>query len=124
VISAGLRTSVSVLGQSIPNVVRCKLDKLYISPLKLKVDYTFNDNLESVDLLVCYSLTSKLPTPDNCDRKLTNKPRVINIFAQDAHGKRMKNFVQVNSQWVYITFLSETGCTIDLTFLPEKQQQS
>ena len=43
------------------------------------------------------------------------------IYAKDLAGKRLDQF---NENYVYISFLSESGCTLEITYLPEKGQNS
>jgi len=69
--------------------------------------------------MICYSTSHKNPTPKNCDKKFGNKPKIIQIISKDPQtGKKLNEF-PTDWAWLFFSFVSEVGCSIEFTYFAE-----
>lgn len=111
ILEPNLPQRIQIFGNCLPTVVRCKTDKVQ-PPIKVKIEYSMQDDLHQVDLLICYSFSHKNPSFDNCDKKFENKPHYLVVYSKDQQGKKLGTFID---QYLYISFQSEIGCSLELT---------
>lgn len=111
-------TLTQVFGNSLPTVVRCRLDDM-IPPVRIAIDYSLQGDMSAVDLAIFTSHASKLPDGSNCVSKYLNKPQSVVIVAKDSEGRRIP---QYEHSFVYVAFYSEVGCSLELTLRGTSKQ--
>jgi len=109
-LKAGEPILLQALSGSLETVVRCKVGG-FQSPMKLHINYKAQ-NMQATDLLIFWSHTNTNPDESNHIKKLYSKPHTIVICAKDAEGRKVSKF---KDQYVYISFISERGCQLEIT---------
>lgn len=80
---------IQVFGNSLPTVVRCRLEDM-IPPIRIAIDYSLEGDMSGIDLAIFYSFTNKQPNRMNSTQKFMSKPKTIAIAAKDQHGRRLQ----------------------------------
>lgn len=86
-----------------------------ISPFKIKIEYDKTDDLSHTDLAIYYSFTNKNPSAANHDKKYTSKPKYLYVHSVDESGKKLSTFNNPSIFQVFLSFISEVGCSLEMT---------
>jgi len=54
-----------------------------VSPVRIGIDYSFQEDLNRIDLDIFYSFENCEPDKNNCVRAYSNKPKVVVVKALD-----------------------------------------
>ena len=87
--------------------------------MKLKLDYSLTGDIGQVDLAIMYSTKHKNPNSSNCDKRYTNKPKVIVVYPKDEEGKKAQKFLQ---DCLHFSFVSDVGCSLEVTFMRDYEK--
>lgn len=77
--------------------------------------------MQTTDLLIFWSFTNTNPNDSNHEKKIKSKPKAIVIRAKDAEGRNIPKFKE---QYLYISFISERGCQLEVTSVLKQAQAS
>mmetsp|Transcript_36886 Transcript_36886/g.56461 ORF Transcript_36886/g.56461 Transcript_36886/m.56461 type:complete len:189 (+) Transcript_36886:1118-1684(+) len=118
-LSSMIPQRLQVLNSSVPTIVRCKIGGA-LCPVKVRLDYSLSEDITKTDLAIFYSFSNKNPSSDNCEKKMTNKPKSFLLQARDpTTNKKLPEFSSLDYGFVYISFESEIGCALEVTFMAE-----
>ena len=109
-LKAGEPILLQALSGSLETVVRCKVGG-FQSPMKLHINYKAQ-NMQATDLLIFWSYTNTNPNDSSREKKINSKPTTIVIRAKDPDGRKITKF---KDQYLYVSFISERGCQLEVT---------
>ena len=78
--------------------------------MKLHIDY--NQSMSGIDLLIFWSYSNNNPNEADHEKRIISKPKHVAICAKDQEGRKVSKFKE---QFVYISFISERGCQLEVT---------
>ena len=87
--------------------------------MKLEINYDKVQNMQTTDLVIFWSYSNTKPNEFNHEKKINSKPKCIVIRAKDAEGRNISKFKE---QHLYMSFISERGCQLEVTSVLKQAQ--